>query len=166
MTVITRPQEDIWEAAENYMVVPVNLIGGVLGAGMARTLKTLHPAAEKSHRIWCADTPGGVAKAGGDILCSHYRSPGGAQIVMMATKEDWSRPSKIEWVVRGLWQLAGVMQPGSTVALPLLGCGRGGLTPISVMRQIRTVFAPMQDKIAIIYPDHISHSSTSSPNGT
>jgi hypothetical protein len=165
VTVVTRPGEDIWEAAENYMVVPINLNPGVLGAGMAKTLKILHPHAVRSHRIWCEDAPCGWKKKGGDILCSHYRSPGGAQIIMMATKEDRSRPSRIEWVERGLCNLRGVIQSGATVALPLLGCGRGGLAPIAVTRVIRQVFAPLQDKIAIIYPDHVGHSSGRRPNG-
>lgn len=149
MTIIQRPGEDIWLAQADCMAVPVNTVS-VMGAGMALALKCMHPKLAVSHRLWCER-----GAQGGDILCTHFRTPGGAQIFLLATKEDWRMRSRIGWVETGLRHILGVMRPNSTVALPLLGCGRGGLHRPKVEELMQKVFSPIQDKIALVYPDYV-----------
>jgi O-acetyl-ADP-ribose deacetylase (regulator of RNase III) len=57
------------------------------------------------------------------IYSSHYA------VVNFPTKDDWRQPSRLEWIESGLESLRKlVLARGITsIALPKLGCGLGGL---------------------------------------
>ena len=58
-----------------------------------------------------------------------YRVSGIENIVCLRTKEDWKNPSNLEYIRSGLISLKEIMLRNDflTVALPPIGCGKGGL---------------------------------------
>jgi hypothetical protein len=123
--------------------VPVNTVPGVMGAGMAKEAAERAPSLKESHAAWCR----GQKPVGGDVRWM------GGQVLFVATKQNWRAPSRVEWIERGLRNLRKFMDAGTSVALPLLGCGRGGLDPTDVERLIVTEFGADPERLAEVYRD-------------
>lgn len=107
---------------EGVRVIPVNT-KGVTGAGLALSWSKRFPADAAMYRDFCRDAAGTFE--GGDILMLSGTPP----TVLVATKEDWRNPSRIEWVEMIARHLAErTRKPiGYPVLIPQLGCGLGGL---------------------------------------
>jgi hypothetical protein len=110
---------DIFAApAELALVIPVNT-KGIAGAGLAKAAAR-YDGWLTNYKAWCKSGPKGGRKGGsirGFMADERYW-------VVAATKEDWKAPSRIEWVVQCLWRLSQLTSP---LAIPKLGCGKGGL---------------------------------------
>ncbi|WP_425359321.1 macro domain-containing protein, partial [Escherichia coli] len=50
-------------------------------------------------------------------------------VISLATKDHWRDPSRLEWIKTGLETLTRVVHEKqiSSIAIPPLGCGNGGL---------------------------------------
>lgn len=111
---ITIKHGSIFDSTADVLVCPVNCVG-VMGKGLAKEFKRRFPIESGEYMTYC-DTqslnPGGV----------FFRSP----IWFAATKQHWKRPSKIEWVESCLTWMA-FYHPETSIAIPQLGCGCGGL---------------------------------------
>jgi hypothetical protein len=140
MTVIF-PSGSIWDTRATYLAVPVNTMPGVMGAGMALEAAKRWPDLKPRHADWCR----GYAPRGGAAV---EATPG---VLFVATKEDWRKPSRIEWVRRGLSGIRDLVRAGQSVALPLLGCGHGGLDPAEVEQLIVAEFGGDQERAAEVY---------------
>ena len=108
---------DLFEAPEDHaLVIPVNT-RGVAGAGLALEA-TRCKGWERGYKLWLKTNRRHGGSVGTFVA-------GGRVWVLAATKEEWTRPSRVEWVTQVLWRLA---QLGThPLALPKLGCGKGGL---------------------------------------
>jgi O-acetyl-ADP-ribose deacetylase (regulator of RNase III) len=116
---------DIFDSGAEALVVPVNCVG-VSGAGLAKQFKERYPSwfheyarACKENKLWPGHPwlywPGKVA--------------GSLAIVSFPTKYHYSDPSNLKWIEAGMWRLVGevLALKLSSIAIPALGCGLGGL---------------------------------------
>lgn len=133
---------NILDSGAAVIVIPVNTFG-IAGAGLALAAKRRFPAWFRDYAGYCDAhrlTPG-------DALLHPAEVTINPRLVSLATKDHWRTPSRIEWVHRGLVSLAGLMEQlrPASVAVPALGCGRGGLSWSDVRPLIVAAAVRMED---------------------
>ena len=113
---------DLFESRAQTLVNTVNCVG-VMGKGVAEQFKLRFPAMFEDYK---SRTDRKALRLGEPYL---YRDQSGAQIINFPTKDHWRSPSRIADIERGLDYLAAhAAKWGITsIALPPLGCGNGGL---------------------------------------
>ena len=113
---------DLFESRAQTLVNTVNCVG-VMGKGVAEQFKRRFPAMFEDYK---SRTDRKAVRLGEPYL---YRDSSGVQIVNFPTKDHWRSPSRLSDIERGLDYLAAhVAEWGITsLALPPLGCGNGGL---------------------------------------
>lgn len=120
---------DIFETLCEAIVNPVNC-KGVMGAGLAKKVKENFPNRSLDYERACK---AGELKPGGVILDLTDRNPSVKlrqdYIIHLATKDHWRDPSRIEWIEEGIDNLVKLVNERrlSSVAIPALGAGLGGL---------------------------------------
>lgn len=132
---IKEVQGNLLAADVDALVNTVNTVG-VMGKGIALQFKKAYPDMFRAYQA--------AAKAG-DLRIGHMHVwetgllSGPRFIVNFPTKKHWRQPSRLEEVADGLQDLKRVVRElGITsIALPPLGCGNGGLNlnpPLAVRR--------------------------------
>lgn len=141
--IIYKPGQNIFDSTAQFLVNPVNT-KGVMGKGLALEFKTKFPNNFKIYREFCYSS----SPKGGDLLFYYPqeldRLKGDRGVINFCTKEDWKKPSKLEWVEKGMTKLVVQLTniypnnqyPAPLLALPMLGCGEGGLKEKEVLRVI------------------------------
>lgn len=112
---------DLFKSAADALVNPVNC-EGVMGKGLALEFKRRWPEMYKSYQISCTN---GELQPGSVIL---FRGSA-PQIILFATKGAWRNPSQYEYIETGLDHLKTYLGIWglSSIAMPAIGCGLGGL---------------------------------------
>ena len=107
------------------LVNTVNTVG-VMGKGIALQFKRAYPAMFKSYEQACRR---GEVKLGQMHVWETNQLDGPKFIINFPTKGHWKAKSRIEDIEVGLGDLAKVLKEKaiSSVAIPPLGCGNGGL---------------------------------------
>lgn len=100
----------------------VNCVG-IMGKGIALQFKQAYPAMHAKYREQCQK---GQWKPG---MVARYMMPNGQQILNVATKDHWSNPSELPWIVGALKRIVDNHErlEITSLAVPKLGCGNGGL---------------------------------------
>lgn len=149
--IIYKPGQDIFTSTAQFIVNPTNT-KGVSGKGLALEssdllfgeFKKRYPKNYKEYHSFCSSS----SPKGGDLLFYYPeqldRLKGDRGIINFCTKEDWKKPSKIEWIEKGMTKLVEQLTnlysdgkyPSPLLALPMLGCGEGGLDEGNVLRVI------------------------------
>jgi O-acetyl-ADP-ribose deacetylase (regulator of RNase III)/uncharacterized protein YwgA len=113
---------DLFESPAAAWVNTVNCVG-VMGKGVAQEFKQRFPAMFEDYRERCERK---AVRLGEPYL---YLDASGRAIVNFPTKGHWRSPSRLADIERGLdWFAAHAAEWGlTTVAMPPLGCGNGGL---------------------------------------
>jgi O-acetyl-ADP-ribose deacetylase (regulator of RNase III)/uncharacterized protein YwgA len=113
---------DLFESRAQTLVNTVNCVG-VMGKGVAEQFKLRFPAMFDDYK---KRTDRRAVRLGEPYL---YRDSSGARIINFPTKDHWRSPSRLADIDRGLDYLAAhAVEWGITsIALPPLGCGNGGL---------------------------------------
>jgi O-acetyl-ADP-ribose deacetylase (regulator of RNase III) len=113
---------NLFESPAAAWVNAVNCVG-IMGKGVALEFKQRFPGMFEDYRVRCS---AGQVNLGAPYL---YRDASGRAIINFPTKSHWRSPSRLTDVERGLdFFAAHVGQWGLTsVAMPALGCGKGGL---------------------------------------
>jgi O-acetyl-ADP-ribose deacetylase (regulator of RNase III) len=114
---------DLFESRAQTLVNAVNCVG-VMGKGVALEFKRRFPAMFKDYASRCRQKE---VRLGEPYL---YRDDEtGRLIVNFPTKDHWRSPSRLQDIAAGLdYFVAHVSDWGiSSVAMPALGCGHGGL---------------------------------------
>lgn len=109
----------IFESKAVNLVNPVNCVG-VMGAGLALEFKKRFPSIVGLYQYDCENQllhPGGL----------RFYAASTKNIVCAATKDHWRDPSTLEWVESCLVALVRCAPIWGDIALPQLGCGKGGL---------------------------------------
>ncbi|HXH95255.1 MAG TPA: macro domain-containing protein [Thermoanaerobaculia bacterium] len=121
---ITWQRGDLLNDTADSLVNCVNCVG-VMGAGIAAMFKLRFPSNYEAYRYRCTHAPEKLLP--GEIF--YHRLADGRRIYNLATKGDFRDPSRLQWIREGLGRLAyRVMDDGvQSIAVPALGCGRGGL---------------------------------------
>lgn len=119
-----------------------------MGAGLAKAFKSAYPLMFKSYVAACRS---GELQVG----VMHVYPIGGLlprYVINFPTKQHWRNPSKLEYVERGLIALREVITDLelSSVAVPALGCGLGGLEWTVVRPMILSALSSVPT--VILYP--------------
>jgi O-acetyl-ADP-ribose deacetylase (regulator of RNase III) len=113
---------DIFTAPAQTLVCPVNMVG-TMGKGLAKAFKLRYPGLDQAYQIACKNHVfdyQGLSMVG---------VGNGQYTLLFATKYHWRRPSPLELIESGLTRLAQRYEElGITsLAMPMIGCGEGGL---------------------------------------
>lgn len=143
---ITERQIDIFQSTMQTITNPVNTVG-VMGKGLALEFKKRFPEIMVPYQNACSS---GIFETEGLFVypTNKYR------ILFFPTKKHWKDKSTLELVERGLEALSlhyrwfGI----SSVSLPPLGCGLGGLEWSDVKRLIYHYFENHPLEVEIIPP--------------
>lgn len=163
--IIYKPEQNIFTSTAHFLVNPVNT-KGVMGKGLALEMKRLFPLNFKHYHSFCSSS----SPKGGDLIFYYPESSSVRErpIINFCTKEDWKKPSKLEWVEKGMIRLFEQLNelypdsqyPAPLLALPMLGCGEGGLSQSEVLRVITQSLAKIKFDVEI-YTSKLSINSES-----
>ncbi len=117
------PDADIFEIAAEVIVNPVNEVG-IMGAGLALEFKKRYPAYFEAYREACRHSSIAVGE-----MHYYYCTTYFVDIISSPTKQTPAGSSLIEWIESGMKDLAHKLKNRgiSSIAIPKLGCGLGGL---------------------------------------
>ena len=125
MTLEVKRTGSMFDSGADVLVNPVNC-KGVSGAGLAKEFAARYPTATHHYKVASADfVPGRCYR----IIDMTYNK-GLQTIYYFTTKDDWRNPSQLIWIWSGLLDMARLISAGGqvqSIAVPALGCGRGGL---------------------------------------
>jgi O-acetyl-ADP-ribose deacetylase (regulator of RNase III) len=123
MSAIVRVIEngDLFGSPAQTLVNPVNCVG-VMGKGLALAFKARYPGMFADYRSLC--TEGGLQLGAPRLWPGRPR-----QVVLFPTKDHWRERSPLSAVEQGLDVLVASLAEWdiSSLAVPALGCGEGGL---------------------------------------
>lgn len=154
--IIYKQKQDIFTSTSQFLVNPVNT-KGISGKGLALEFKKQHPKNYNYYYAFCTSS----SPKGGDLLYYYPKDIeiilGDRPIINFFTKEDWRKPSKLEWIEKGMTKLIEQVNdlypdgqyPSPLLALPMLGCGEGGLNEKDVLAIFRKVLVDIQFDVEI-----------------
>jgi O-acetyl-ADP-ribose deacetylase (regulator of RNase III) len=119
---------NLFDSQAEALVNAVNTVG-VMGRGVALEFKIRFPENYLAYRAACKRDELIVGKMFTFELNHETQLERPRWIINFPTKQHWRNPSKLEFVRDGLEDLVRVIEAKkiSSVALPALGCGTGGL---------------------------------------
>lgn len=114
-------QGDIFKSKAQTLVNPVNC-KGAMGKGLAFGFRMHWPDMYNAYKLACKQ---GIVRPGNPLLFE-----GSPQILSVPTKDDWRNPSTYEIVEAGINAIKENYQKWhiTSLAIPALGCGLGGLS--------------------------------------
>lgn len=146
------------------LVNTVNTVG-VMGKGIALQFKRAFPANYTVYRAACER---GEVRLGAMFV--HDRAVAGRHryIINFPTKDHWRSSSRLVDIEAGLADLVRVVtELGITsVAVPALGCGNGGLHWGDVRPLIEAAFAELPDVTVTVFPPHGAPDPAGMPTAT
>lgn len=148
------------------LVNTVNTVG-VMGKGIALQFQRAFPANYKAYKVACDR---GEVRLGEMFVWDQgaLADDGPRYIINFPTKQHWRSKSRLSDVEAGLQDLVRVVaRLGiSSVAVPPLGCGYGGLRWEQVRPRILEAFAALPSVEVLIYPPEGAPSPSDQPVGT
>ena len=138
---------DLFESQAQTLVNTVNCVG-VMGKGVAEKFKQRFPEMFEDYK---RRTDHKAVRLGEPYL---YLDSSGVQIVNFPTKDHWRSPSRLADIERGLDYLAKHAEDWNitSMALPPLGCGNGGLDWSEVGPLIYSKLHNLPIEIAVYAP--------------
>lgn len=120
---------------------------GVMGKGLAAEFKRRYPSAFNEYQDACDK---GLLRPG-RCLVSYLEGDGPRFAVQFPTKLFWRHPSKLAYIEAGLEDMVRLvsLHSISSIAIPALGCGLGGLSWHAVQPVIEQAFAPLRGAIKV-----------------
>ena len=148
MTRFTRG--NLLEADAEALVNTVNTVG-VMGKGIALMFKERYP---ENFRLYAAACRRGEVRVGQMFMTQTNELSGPKWVINFPTKQHWRSPSRMEWVVEGLSDLRRALLDHeiSSVAIPPLGCGNGGLPWADVRQAIERGLADLDVDVLVYEP--------------
>src|ERR1700677_1149664 len=141
-------QGDILQADTEALVNTVNCVG-VMGRGIALHFKHAYPANFKAYAAACKREE----VQPGRMFVHDTGRPGPRWIVNFPTKRHWRGKSRIEDIEAGMHALVDEIRTReiSSIAIPPLGSGLGGLAWNDVRPIVEAALAELPDVRAIVY---------------
>lgn len=132
------------------LVNTVNTVG-VMGKGIALQFKRAYPDNYAAYRAACER---GEVRLGQMFVYDTGRLGCGRYVINFPTKQHWRSRSRLEDIASGLADLRQVVQDLelSSVAVPALGCGNGGLAWATVRPLIEETFQALPDVRVVLFP--------------
>ncbi len=131
------------------VVNTVNTVG-VMGKGIALMFKERFA---KNYEAYTAACKAGEVEIG-EMFVSAVEELGGPRwIINFPTKQHWRSPTKMDWVREGLVALRDTIEEKqiSSIAIPPLGCGNGGLNWQAVRPLIEEILSELEGVRIIVY---------------
>jgi O-acetyl-ADP-ribose deacetylase (regulator of RNase III) len=151
MTVYHKYPESIFDSFADVLVVPVNCVGS-MGKGLALAVKLRYPAVYEDYQELCATQ---TICPGNTVITYYLRRDYPKAVAFLPTKNDWREKSTIGLVASGLVSFAQRVYDDvdvTSVAIPALGCGAGGLVWADVQPRIEGFAALCPHITTHIYP--------------
>lgn len=119
---ITETYGDMLVSSCHTLVCPTNCVG-VMGAGLARTIREVYPEVFRDYRRLYLEGELQIDRLFVLTVDDHR------DILIFPTKTHWRYPSKLSWIATNLaWLAHHYDELGITsLAIPPVGCGHGGL---------------------------------------
>lgn len=138
---------DITVANTEAIINTVNTVG-VMGKGIALSFKKSYPENYKMYREACNANRVTIGKM--FVTKTNLLLP--RLIINFPTKKHWRHPSKYEYIHEGLKDLVKVVGSHNitSIAIPPLGCGNGGLEWSKVKKMILSHFQDLTDQIELV----------------
>lgn len=140
---------NLFDASVDALVNTVNEVG-VMGKGVALMFREKFPASSEDYMLAARR---GRVRVGKVYVTEGDSLVGPRWLIHFPTKKHWRHPSRLEWIREGLRDLIRVIRDRgiTSVALPPLGCGNGGLDWDVVRREIALAFDALSDVECIVY---------------
>ena len=147
---ITFTSGNLLEADVEALVNTVNTVG-VMGKGIALMFKERFA---DNYRLYAAACKAGEVETGRMFVTEVMEIDGPRWVVNFPTKRHWRSPSRLEWIVEGLQDLRRFLIENdvSSIAIPPLGAGNGGLSWASVRTVIRDALEDIDTHVLIFEP--------------
>jgi O-acetyl-ADP-ribose deacetylase (regulator of RNase III) len=147
---ITFTQGNLLEARAEALVNTVNTVG-VMGKGIALMFKERFA---ENFRLYAAACKARQVQTGRMFVTEVHELDGPRWIVNFPTKQHWRAPSQMAWVTEGLQDLRRflVEQQVTSIAIPPLGAGHGGLEWSEVREQIEATLGDLDTEILVFEP--------------
>ena len=144
---ITLEYGDIFESGAEALVNPVNCVG-VMGKGLALEFRKLFPDNFLAYQA--AANRGQICL--GEMFTT--QDPLGDIVINFPTKSHWRMGSKLSNILEGLLALRKVIVEAnlSSVAMPAVGCGLGGLKWELVEQSIYEILGDLECDIRLYPP--------------
>ena len=133
---------------------------GVMGAGLALEMALRHPDLEADYQLRCK---AGAVQIGRPYLFPVSGCPYRA-VLNFPTKQHWRFPSRLAWIEQGLAYIASqytkATPPITSLALPRLGCDKGGLEWAQVQPLVEKHLADLPGLSVYLCADTATASAT------
>ncbi|MBR5523472.1 MAG: macro domain-containing protein [Akkermansia sp.] len=142
---------DLFLSAAQTITNTINCVG-VMGKGVALAFKNRFPEMYEDYKRRCRK---GIVEPGKPYL---YNELDGTSILMFPTKRHWRQLSRIEDIEQGLFHLASHYKEWgiTSLAMPPLGCGNGGLLWADVAPLVYRVLHKLPIEITLYAPETVS----------
>lgn len=140
---ITSAKGNILDADVDAVVNTVNTVG-VMGKGLALQFKRRYPENFDLYKRACDSNE---LEVGRMFVTETHQLSGPRLIVNFPTKQHWKANSRIEFIRDGLRDLVSIIRDRgiTSIAIPPLGAGNGGLEWTRVRPIIEEALAPLED---------------------
>ena len=156
---IVKGQANLLHADVEALINTVNCVG-VMGKGIALQFKQAYPENFKFYEQACKAKE---VKVGQMLTFATKQFVNPKYIINFPTKDHWKGKSKIEYIERGLQDLVQVIKEFniSSIAVPPLGCGNGGLNWATVKPLIELAFAQFPElQVQLFEPQETPKANT------
>lgn len=142
---------NLLDSGADALVNTVNTVG-VMGKGIALQFKNTFPENYKRYKAACQSKSLDVGQL---LIVEEKTLLGEKTIINFPTKKHWKSPSKYEYVSSGLVALREALPKlrVSSVAIPPLGCGNGGLDWVIVKPMIENALDGLDMDIFVFEPN-------------
>jgi O-acetyl-ADP-ribose deacetylase (regulator of RNase III) len=146
---ISYAQGNLLDARVEALVNTVNTVG-VMGKGIALMFKEQY---DRNFELYAAACKAKQVEVGQMFVTETGELDGPRWIINFPTKDHWKGNSRLEWVEAGLQDLKRVLRERkiSSVAIPPLGAGNGGLDWPTVKARIDAALSELDGVEVIVY---------------
>lgn len=146
---ITYGAGDLLQADTDALINTVNCVG-VMGKGIALQFKRRYPDMFAAYEKACKS---GDVTIGKMFVFETGQLEGPKFIINFPTKKHWRSPSQLSYIDAGLVDLIRVIRDLeiTSIAIPPLGAGNGGLDWLSVEPRLTKAFTALPEVRAVLY---------------
>lgn len=144
---------NLLESNAEALVNTVNTVG-VMGKGIALQFKNQFP---NNYKIYAKACKNGEFNIGQLLITEEESLLNGKKIIInFPTKTDWRKPSEYSYIEQGIIELVKVIEEKkiSSIAIPPLGAGHGGLDWEKVKRMMQYYLRNVNAEIFIYQPNN------------
>lgn len=154
---------NLLEADAEAVVNTVNTVG-VMGKGIALMFKERFP---QNFAAYAAACKSGEVQTGQMFVTPVHELGGPRWVINFPTKQSWRSPTQTEWVRTGLIALRDTILEKhiTSIAIPPLGCGNGGLDWKDVRPLIEETLGDLESVSIVVYEPTAKYQNVAKKTG-